>query len=138
MGRLLSMDPMLLTALEPVLLDVERSALPVSFEARDYEQSDWVDTSEPRICASAILWASDGAGTGIQVDLLAGDADRVAALANVVQDLVIEDNLHRVWPRCPLHPNGGHPLVATARDGRAVWECPSDATTITQIGTLPA
>jgi hypothetical protein len=122
-------DDALITALEPVLRDVHRSDVGVYLRVDDA-------VTEDEGLARAILWAQDGSGTGIQVDLGDSAADQIAELANVVQDIVVKDFLLTPWPQCPL-PFLGHPLLASAEQDSAVWTCPTTKSTIAKVGTLP-
>jgi hypothetical protein len=84
-----------------------------------------------------MLWSPDGSGTGIRVELLAPEAERVAMIADQVQEWVIEElwgSAPTNWPPCPNHP-GSHPLAASARDV-AMWSCPADGTPVAPVGSL--
>ena len=61
---------------------------------------------------------------------------QVADLASQLQDVLVEMapslRLESVWPACVAHQHT-HPLTATVRDGRAVWECPATHETVRPI-----
>lgn len=66
-----------------------------------------------------------------RIDDLEDAEDAAATLAGAIQDEVIEE-VHGAWPECLQHE---HPMMANqAPDGRAVWECPQDATVAVSIG----
>lgn len=126
-------DEVLTRSLEPVLRDIRRTGVPVP----RIEDDDWTGNPEP---PSAMLWSSDGSGTGIRVDRYAPEAEQVAMVADQVQEWVIEELWGQSttnWPPCPSHPTT-HPLTATTRDGEAVWACPADRTPVCAVGALGA
>jgi hypothetical protein len=82
-------DDALISALDPVLNDLRRSGVGVSFVLAE-------SPAHSAGFASAILQAPDGSGTGIQVDLDQTAAEQVATLASTVQDIVVEDFTLRV------------------------------------------
>ena len=118
-------------ALEPALRDVVATGAPMP----DVRDDDWAADADT---ASAMLWSRDGSGAGIQVRMSAPEPDRVAQVADQVQEFVIEE-LARLgatnWPVCPRHPTT-HPMEAASEDGVAVWVCPADAIPVSSIGTL--
>lgn len=129
--RSLSVDEVLRQAMEPVLRDLRGAGVA---PAR-IEDDDW--TGDPD-SASAMVWSSDGSGTGVYVSRLAPAAERVAALADQVQQWAIEElqgGSATNWPPCPPHPDT-HPMRAATRAGAALWECPADGTPIAPIGSL--
>jgi hypothetical protein len=125
------MKPELVAALEPVLRDLAtpEGVLP---EVRD---EPWGAAGT----ASAMLYAADGSGGGISIEVGSPLPTQVAALADQVQDWAVEAlwSLHRPtnWPPCPRHP-GRHPLAADEISGRAVWICPADKTEVSAIGDV--
>jgi hypothetical protein len=122
----------LATALAPILRDLAQPG-GVRPEVRD---QPW---QRERGTASAYLYASDGSGTGIWMELDQPQSTRVAALADQVQEWAVEAlwTLGRPtnWPPCPHHPDG-HPLAAEERTGRAVWVCPVLGGEVSAIGEL--
>jgi hypothetical protein len=126
------MERELAVALEPVLRDLAKpgGVLP------DVRDEAWSDV--PRT-ASAMLWAADGSGTGVSLELGKPGSTQIAALADQVQEWAVEAlwSLRRPtnWPPCPHHP-GSHPLAPTESDGRAVWICPADNSEVSEIGSL--
>ena len=127
-----AVDEVLREALQPILSDLRREGLS---EPR-IEDRDWSrDPERP----SAMLWGPDGSGSGISVERSAALPERIAAVADQVQEWAIEElwggSAATNWPRCPHHPNS-HPLLATTSDQTAVWVCPADQATISRIGSL--
>ena len=98
-------------------------------------QEDWSDDHDVQV--TAMTWWPDGSGAGISVDPQEPLAQRVAMLADQLQDHEVEAlwraERPAVWPHCPAHPNS-HPLHAEVRDGVAVWTC--GAQPIAPIGGL--
>ena len=127
-GHTADVDDALVTALGPVLADVRRSDIDVSFVLAE-------PPTEGAGFVRGILRADDGSETGIQIDVDQGAAEQVAALANVVQDIVVEDFLLAPWPECHLH-RGSHPLLAAVDGQGAVWTCPINEAVIAPIGDL--
>ena len=88
---------------------------------------------------SLMLMAPDGSGMGLWVDLSLEAAERVAQVAEQVQEWAVEAlwgaGLAAVWPSCPTHPDT-HPLKATVLAGKPVWLCPVDETDEAPIGRL--
>ena len=125
------MDPVLSAALQPILRDLRRDGLA---EPR-IEDRDWTgDPDRP----SAMLWSPDGSGTGVSVDRHHPAFNRVADVADQVQQWAIEElwgHASTNWPRCPQHP-GTHPMLATTAGETAVWACPFDQTVLSTIGDL--
>jgi hypothetical protein len=97
--------------------------------------SEWA--SDGIQVTAAVRWP-DGCGRGIATPRAASLAERVAYLADQVQEAEVEAlwsaGRSAVWPHCPKHPNN-HPLRAEVRDGVAVWACP-DSEIIAPIGEL--
>lgn len=125
------MDEVLRQAMEPVLRDLQGAGIA---EVR-IQDADW--TGDPE-SPSVMLWSPDGSGTGVYVSKAAPLSDRVAAMADQVQEWAIEELWGQAptnWPPCPQHPSG-HPMKATTRDGAAVWVCPADEGVVSKIGTL--
>jgi hypothetical protein len=121
-------DEVLASALAPVLRDLARSGLP----APRIESSDWiVDPNQP----SAMLWATDGSGTGVHVSRFDSPEGRIAAAADKVQEWVLDELWGRPWPECPRHP-ASHPMEARATEVAAVWFCPVDGSDVRVIGSL--
>jgi hypothetical protein len=63
-----------------------------------------------------------GTSSGDPMGLFMTDAERLAWLADEVQEATMErDQVHCfVWPTCPVHQLGGHTAVD---EGTAVWRC---------------
>jgi hypothetical protein len=120
-------------AVAPVLRDLAATgtSMPVIREEA-HEEGDGL------VCAW--LEGVGGTGQGIRVAPYYPPAERLADLADQVQEWVIEE-LHAtgespVWPPCPRHPN--HPLQSEVRDEMAVWICPRSGQVVSAIGALAA
>lgn len=125
------MEELLQQALEPVLRDLRGAGVAVP----RVEDDDWADDPD---ALSLMLWSSDGSGTGVYVSRSAPACDRIAGMADQVQEWAIEElwgQASTSWPECPHHCNS-HPMRATTRDGVAVWSCPADGTPVSEIGAL--
>ncbi|MDW6057086.1 hypothetical protein SAZ11_02005 [Streptomyces sp. FXJ1.4098] len=86
-----------------------------------------------------MLFAPDGSGQGLTSPPGGTAAERLANLADQVQEWAVEalwsEGASAVWPQCPTHPDA-HPLTATVRAETAVWVCPKRGATLTRIGEL--
>jgi hypothetical protein len=87
---------------------------------------------------SAWIQGSDGvSGSGIRVDMALAPADRLADIAQQLQEWELEElaaaGRPATWPECPKHPDS-HPLSPRVRDGVAVWSCPRTGRTEYAIG----
>ncbi|MGH3153182.1 MAG: hypothetical protein ACRDOB_20975 [Streptosporangiaceae bacterium] len=126
-------DPVLSEALAPVLRDLENSGGPIP----DIRDRQWSDVPGQ---VTAMLFGPDGSGQGVSA--MAGESltDRIASVADQVQEWAVEALWHArrpaTWPECPEHP-GSHPLAARLRDHRAVWTCPRTGNLICAVGQLP-
>lgn len=122
----------LLEAAVPVLQDLERTC---PFMPR-IEPGKWSGMDRR---FDAFAWGPDNDAQGIHVEADDSAAERVASLADQLQELVVENLVplghQAVWPECPEHPRS-HPLTATVDDGDAVWICPKSQTVISAIGGL--
>jgi hypothetical protein len=103
-------------ALEPVLRDLRvASVAPSRIEDSTWPVDDYV---------GAMVWSVDGSGQGISVARSSPVVERIASVAEQVQQWAIEqlwsEGRSTNWPRYPLHP-GSHPLRATVRAGSAWW-----------------
>lgn len=130
MVHAVEVNEVLARSLAPILRDIKAAGLPVP----RIEDDDWADNPE---AASAMLWSPDGSGTGVRVELLAPDAERVAMVADQVHEWVIEElwgSAPTNWPLCPTHPNT-HPLSVSVRS-IAMWVCPADGTPVASVGSL--
>jgi hypothetical protein len=117
-------------SLVPVLRDVRTSRMPEP----DVRDGDWIE--EPGFTSA---WLCDaGNRIGIRLRVAASEAERIAEVADQVQDWVIDELMGTSatnWPPCPTHPES-HPLEVSTREHVAVWICPVDRTPISQIGAL--
>jgi hypothetical protein len=128
------MDASLAEALAPVLRDLEGSGSVVP-DVRD-EQWSGVDGQ-----ATAMLYSADGSGQGVSAVITEPPAQRIASVADQVQEWAVEElcSIGRpaTWPECPRHP-GSYPLSAVVRGSRPVWTCPGTGRMMSEIGRLPA
>ena len=114
-----------------VLADLRATGGPLPF----VDDEDWRNDPD---YASAMLGGHDGSGIGISVRLADAESDRIASVADQVQEWAIEELRIRSatnWPPCPHRPDA-HPLAAVNRNGVARWACPSDSTAFAPIGSL--
>jgi hypothetical protein len=115
--------------LDPVLADIRAAGaiLPV------IEEHAWADDE----AISVYLWSQDGYYAGVQVLRDQPPAERLAWLADQVQDWEVEElaaaGRPATWPECPQHP-GTHPLSAVVLDDVAVWQCPAAGTVAFRVG----
>jgi len=86
-----------------------------------------------------VLYAPDGSGQGLTQPRGTTAPDRLADLADQIQEWAVEalwtEGVAAVWPHCPEHPNS-HPLRATVVDEVAVWACPRSGAVVARIGEL--
>lgn len=121
-------------ALAPALRDIEASGAirpVIREETCDSVAADFV---------SVMAWSADGTGMGVHVPTEPTAAERVARLAEQLQEWEIEElaaaGRPATWPECPEHPDS-HPLEPIAAGGtRAVWRCPRSGQVISQVGAL--
>jgi hypothetical protein len=119
-------------ALELVALDLVAGGVPLPrIERRKWQ--DW-EPSE-----SVWLFAADGSGMGVWLNLGLSDADGLAHLADQVQDWAVEE-LARLgrpsnWPVCAAHPVN-HPMRPVVEQGRAAWACPAGGGASVPIGDV--
>lgn len=120
--------------LAPVLRDIKTTGaiLPAIAE----EAYADVDDEFVTVMASG----ADGTGMGVFIPTEPTVAERVARLAEQIQEWEIEELAAAArpatWPECPDHPNS-HPLEPTTADGtRAVWRYPRSGRVISQVGAL--
>jgi hypothetical protein len=124
-------DDVLSEAMAPVLRDLRRAGI----AAPRIEDGDWTDGPES---ATAMLWSPDGSGRGMYVLRAAPEFERVAMVADQVQEWAIEELWGEAptnWPPCPYHPDN-HPLKVSTHEAAAVWTCPADKTPIAPVGAL--
>jgi hypothetical protein len=125
-------EDVLRQALDPILRDLRAAAV----VSERIEDSDWTgDPDRP----AAMLWGVDGGGRGIAVARSETDVERIASMADQVQEWAIEElwgvGASTNWPCCPLHPDS-HPMQAVARSDGTWWTCPAGQTAIALIGAL--
>ena len=126
------MDIALAEALAPVLRDLEDSGSVIP-QVRD---DQWSAVAGQ---VTAMLVSPDGTGQGVSVMTGESMVERIAAVADQVQEWAVEElcavGRPTNWPQCPLHP-GSHPVSAVVRDGRALWICPATGRPVSEIGQL--
>jgi hypothetical protein len=126
----------LLEAADPVLCDLAATGMElpdIRPEAREERAAS--------VCG--FIQESDGSGAGIWVSLPYSLAERVASLAEQIQDWAadrIDDmGLSTQWPGCPEHASDRRErLVPSVQDGSPVWICPKTSRVISVIGKLPS
>lgn len=115
----------------PVLRDLRSAGI----AAPRIEDRDWSDEPE---WSTAMMWSPDGSGSGVYVSRLAPEFERVAMVADQVQEWAIEELWRAAptnWPPCPHHPDN-HPMEVSTQDAAAVWTCPVDGAVISPVGEL--
>ena len=122
--------------LEPVLRDMRVSgAIVPDVVERAHEDAG------PGVVCALIQHPEHAGGWSIQVKLGEPPADRLAGLADQLQEWEVEElaaaGRPATWPECPGHPDS-HPLSPEARDGEAAWCCPVSGQVVCSIGTLRA
>jgi hypothetical protein len=127
-------DSKLSEALAPVLDDLRNSGGPIP-DVRDKQWSTFPGQ------VTAMLYAADGSGQGVSAMAAEPLPQRIASVADQVQEWAVEE-LCRVrrpatWPECTWHPDS-HPMTADVRHGRAVWTCPRSGHASDRIGSLRA
>jgi hypothetical protein len=128
------MDAALAEALAPVLRDLEGSGSVVP----DVRDDQWSSVDGQ---VTAMLYSPDGSEQGVSAMITEPSAQRIASVADQVQEWAVEElcSIGRpaTWPECPQHP-GSHPLSAVVRESRPIWTCPSTGRMVSEIGQLPA
>ena len=117
-------------ALEPVLRDVVATT-EVRLTMGDASATD-LDGSR------AWITSPDGSATMIRIDLTSTMAERIAAVAEQVQEIVVEE-LAAVrasnWPMCPSH-RSTHPLMSAVTPAGPAWTCPINGAEVAAVGDL--
>ena len=125
------MDEVLRQSLAPVLRDLGRHG----FGQPTIEDVDWTgDEEQP----SAMLRSPDGSGTGVSVRRSDPPCERIAAMADQVQEWAVEEYGSAGasnWPVCPRHPQS-HPMRPTTSHASAMWVCPTSEEVLALIGAL--
>jgi hypothetical protein len=121
-------------ALAPVLRDLRATGAIVP-EVR-YET--WEDRGPDYVCAFIAPPGQAVGGQGVRVAVAQPVGERVARLAEQVQEWGVEAlaaaGRPATWPECPEHP-ASHPLeAAVSPDGTAIWRCPRSGRAIDAIG----
>jgi hypothetical protein len=151
-NRELTRDPRPLTdgkravldaAMAPVLRDLRAAGAlvpEVRYEAWEEQGPDYVSAF---IAPSGIAPPGRTFGSqGVRVTLAQPAAERVAALADQVQEWEVEAlaaaGRPATWPQCLEHP-ASHPLEPTvSADGGAIWRCPRSGLAVCAIGEFGA
>ena len=115
-------------ALAPVLQDVAATTevrLEVEFGTSGVD-GPWVR-----------IGTSDGSATTFHINPAGTHAEQVAAAAEQVQEVIIEEQWARAsnWPMCPRH-RSTHPLEVATPAAEAWWKCPIDDAPVAPIGAL--
>jgi hypothetical protein len=125
-------DIALSEALAPVLRDLGNSGALVP----DIRYKQWSDFPGH---VTAMLYGPDGSGQGVSAMAAESLPQRIASVADQVQEWAVEAlwsaGRPATWPECPEHPNS-HPLTATVREDRAVWICPQTGHLVNGVGQL--
>ena len=124
-------EEVLTEAMAPVLRDLESAGI----SAPRIEDRDWTGGQGS---VSVMLRSADGSGTGVYVFLEVPEFERIAMVADQVQEWAIEElwgGGSTNWPPCPRHPNN-HPMTVSTRDATAVWMCPADEVVVVPVGGL--
>jgi hypothetical protein len=124
-------DDVLSEAMAPVLRDLQCAGI----AAPRIEDREWTDDPGS---PSAMLWSPGGNGSGVHVTRAAPEFERVAMVADQVQDWAIDELWGQAptnWPPCPRHPSS-HPMKVSTREAAAVWVCPADEAVILPVGEL--
>ena len=116
-------------ALEPILRDVSATT-DVRLTIGNGDRSD-------EHGPSAWIAMSDGSATMVRINLADTVAERVAAVADQVQEIVIEELWARAsnWPICPAH-RSTHPLQVAMTPAGPSWTCPTDRAAVAAVGDL--
>jgi hypothetical protein len=98
---------------------------------------DWPLSTRRAGAGEGVVMEPSGIGaTGIWVDGSVPEFERVAMVADQLQDIAIEDRwVPTNWPPCPHHPDR-HPLVVSIHEREAVWICPVNEPPVAPIGRL--
>jgi hypothetical protein len=116
-----------------LVLDDLRNSRGLVPEVRDAQWSDFPGQ------VTAMLHAADGSAQGVSVMAPDPLPQRVASVADQVQEWAVEELWREgrptAWPECPQHPDS-HPLAPAVREERAVWTCPRSGYAIDGIGSL--
>jgi hypothetical protein len=120
--------------LAPVLRDIEASGVILP----TIQEQTCEDVDDEFV--SVMAWGSDGTGMAVFIPSERLAVERVARLAEQLQEWEIEElaaaGRSATWPECPDHPNS-HPLEPVVDDEKmAVWRCPRTARMICAIGAL--
>jgi hypothetical protein len=124
---------------EPILRDLRSSGAIIP----DLMEEAHDDLGPDRVAAwiqppgSADSEAVGSQGIYVEIDL--STAERLAGLADQIQEWEIEELAAAArpatWPECPQHPNS-HPLAPQAQGNQAAWRCPASGQLIAVIGAL--
>jgi hypothetical protein len=90
---------------------------------------------------TAMLHDTDGTAHGVFAMAAESLPQRIASVADQVQDWAVEALWHAgrpaTWPECPEHPNS-HPLTAAIQQDRVVWICLRTRHLVNEVGQLRA
>jgi hypothetical protein len=114
----------------PILRDLAATGAPLP----EVVDGSW---SESDLQPSAWLRIADGDRIAVSVWLPESPEQRIASLADRVQEGIVELlwPSGSTWPECPEHPDA-HPLAAAVFMNQPWWTCPKSGARIALIGEL--
>jgi hypothetical protein len=100
----------------------------------DERAAAWVEAVDDGEARAFVSVGEDGGATGLTLHVLHSLAARVAVVADVVQESIVEVR-GEAFPACPSHPN--HPMWVFFEEGMTwpEWRCPAGAAAI-RVGEL--
>lgn len=120
----------------PVLRDLAATRV-IVLDVQEEAHSD----QGPGVVCAWVRGTDGKTGTGISILLAIPAAQRVAELAEQLQELELEElsaaGRPATWPECPEHPDS-HPLEPSVQNDAAVWLCPRSRNVICAIGGIGA
>lgn len=99
----------------------------------DLEAEVFLDDDQSAVCR---FFDRGELSMPIVVDVSDDVAATVVTLAADVQDSDVFYDHVEPWPRCTIHPEAGHSLVARRFGRDAWWSCPSGGGKVTFVGQL--
>jgi hypothetical protein len=120
----------IIEAAAPVLRDARAAGHHVEVATwADETAAAWVEAVYDGEVRAFVTVGDDGGATGLTLHVTHSLAARVAVVAEVVQDSIVEMR-GEPFPACPAHPN--HPMWVWFEDGMAwpEWRCPAGGAAI--------